>query len=340
MHTRSPSRKTAPIIRHLLSGFLALACLQSAHAGVADLRSREDIATGSVGLTGPGGGAVIGGAVWVADARLGFVRMEPVDSANPAGMLRPSAQSIPVTVGGQVCTDGGQHVYVMDASNKTGGVVRVDLDAAGSAITGYYRFGKNLGITGSRPTACAVGPDGNLYIGFRDNGDIRRITNPTASTPVQAMSNVGKVADKVRGLGFIGPDLYVGTKKGPAVIPNAAGCSNCSGEFALWAFSEPALGMATDGVRRRLSPASSGVYGVSQGPGFGCLCGFTGLGRTPEKPGPTSDNLERMVFFSGRTALIFIDPATDTLWMADDPSDAVTPGKARLWSMPLDEAQP
>jgi hypothetical protein len=88
---------------------------QITQSQIGELRSREG--SGVVGLTGPGGGVIIGSNVWVADGRLGFVRMEPIDPLNPNGMLRPSTESIPVSVGGQVCTDGDRHIYVMDASN-------------------------------------------------------------------------------------------------------------------------------------------------------------------------------------------------------------------------------
>ena len=69
------------------------------------------------------------------------------------------------------------------------------------------------------PTSIALGPDGNLYVGFLKNGNVVRIVNPTALKidPTQIVQSVGTAPNgrPIRSLAFVGPDLYLASADGP-----------------------------------------------------------------------------------------------------------------------------
>ena len=78
------------------------------------------------------------------------------------------------------------------------------------------------------PNGLALGPDGNLYIGFKKQGGIIRINSPATATS----AGFGTCADLVQlvaqtpggggnGLAFIGHDLWQAGEGGPFVIKNA-----------------------------------------------------------------------------------------------------------------------
>ncbi len=78
------------------------------------------------------------------------------------------------------------------------------------------------------PNGLALGPDGNLYIGFKKQGGIIRINSPATATS----AGFGTCADLVQlvaqtpggggnGLVFIGHDLWQAGEAGPAVIKDA-----------------------------------------------------------------------------------------------------------------------
>jgi hypothetical protein len=78
------------------------------------------------------------------------------------------------------------------------------------------------------PNSLALGPDGNLYIGFKKQGGILRINNPATASS----AGFGTCTDFVQliaqtpggggnGLAFIGHDLWGALETGPFVIANA-----------------------------------------------------------------------------------------------------------------------
>jgi hypothetical protein len=90
-------------------------------------------------------------------------------------------------------------------------------------------------LAGNNPTSIALGPDGNLYVGFLKNGNVVRITNPTVlpfNDPLktQVVQSVGTAPNgrPVRSLTFVGANLYLGTPDGLSVIKNAT-ASTCLG---------------------------------------------------------------------------------------------------------------
>src|SRR5262249_9784404 len=118
----------------------------------------------------------------------------------------------------------------------------------------------NAGLAGNQPTAIALGPDGNLYVGFLKNGNIVRITNvnpsPFSTNQTQVVQSVGVSPNgrPVRSLAFVGPDLYIGTTDSLARISNAISPS-CTGGCNAVAIADgfsgsPHVGLATDGINR------------------------------------------------------------------------------------------
>src|SRR6185437_17043281 len=93
------------------------------------------------------------------------------------------------------------------------GVWRASIDPATGQITPGALLVPKFGLAGNLPTAVALGPDGNLYVGFLKNGNVVRILNPTLdpSSPSQIVQSVGGSPNgrPIRGLAFVGADLYV-----------------------------------------------------------------------------------------------------------------------------------
>src|SRR5262249_46963323 len=71
----------------------------------------------------------------------------------------------------------------------------------------------SLGWSGDLPTAVALGPEGQLYVGLVKNANIKRVVNPSApsAAPAEAVQSVGgKPSGRpTRAMAFLGADLYV-----------------------------------------------------------------------------------------------------------------------------------
>ncbi|HKW77418.1 MAG TPA: fibronectin type III domain-containing protein, partial [Terriglobales bacterium] len=75
--------------------------------------------------------------------------------------------------------------------------------------------------------SAVLGPDGNLYVGFKRSGQLLRITAPeTEPLPCANVVVIGTTPDRVRdmGLGWIGHDLFGGDSRAAFVMPNADQC--------------------------------------------------------------------------------------------------------------------
>ena len=179
------------------------------------------------GITSPGGQVVLGTHLWVADHALGFCR---VDSPPPAAVAlnqNTCADTAKLVSPGQPSTD-GKFVYIPDNSAKSQGVWRLSFDPATETVGNLTLLaGGAGGLAGNRATATALGPDGNLYVGFLRNGNILRVTNPSGTT--QLVQTVATTSDGrgLSALAFVGPDLYAAEGGAVTKVANAASCSAC-----------------------------------------------------------------------------------------------------------------
>ena len=109
-----------------------------------------------------------------------------------------------------------------DYSGRAGGVKRVLIDIASQTVVSVTKIASTAGLEGNQPTALAFGLDGNLYVGFLKNGDIKRIVNPSVGA-IQAVESVGTSPNgrKVHGIAFVGTSLYFATEDGLGLISNA-----------------------------------------------------------------------------------------------------------------------
>jgi hypothetical protein len=71
------------------------------------------------------------------------------------------------------------------------GVLRTALDPTTGALVGPSAYiATTAGLDGSQPTAAALGPDSNLYVGFLKSGNVKRNVSPWAGT-TQVVQSVG-----------------------------------------------------------------------------------------------------------------------------------------------------
>ena len=282
--------------------------------------------------TFPSGGVVLTGAdglqhYWTADHIQGVCRFDGAgttwteDTSSCLLAFGGSPQIKP----GNLSFD-GQFVYIPDVSAKSIGVGRAGYDPTLNAGRGgfsvFSRTVINCGLAGNLPWATTIGPDGNLYVSFKKNANITRVTSPaTFAGNCAAVSNIGLSGDgrKSFALAFAGTNLWETNNNGVGVIPNATAIPNgtvvqSSNVFPI----AGALGLASD--------VNGEVYlGTSVD-----LRAFDGVvGTTPVTIA------SGLAFVNG----VAVDPTSvgavgtlaGRLFIGDDPSNGLTPGAGRLW---------
>ncbi len=132
---------------------------------------------------------------------------------------------------GQVAWDGSSNVYLASYDQPKGngvtfpGIWRAQPDPVTGEILNAQQLVPNAGLAGDLTTAVAVGPDGNLYVGFLKNGNVKRIVAPTGSNPIVQSVGVSPNGRPLRALVFVGSGLYLASKDSLSVIRNAVATS-------------------------------------------------------------------------------------------------------------------
>jgi hypothetical protein len=334
----------------------------NAHAAglQAELRSSAAILppaiADAVAPTAPAGGVVIGPQAWVCDAARGFAPVVPVDPGNPdpllaigtsGGIKLPiSPTTVPATCG-QAALQNGSFLYltqgVVDTASTPSaarGILRTVLDPATGALLGPSAYiATTAGLDGNQPTAAAIGPDGNLYVGFLKSGDVKKVVNPGVGT-TQVVQSVGRTPQghPARALVFVGNDLWIASVDALSVIPNAVNpaCSGgCNAITITDGFAGVAhTGLAYDGVDglyfavagNPAIPGSSQVWRLSVSKSTYTFVAQGGADRS----GASASNFS---FVAGKTNLLLLDAVGD-LWIGDDTSNAAAAGAGRLWTIP------
>jgi len=300
----------------------------------------------------PAGMVIIGANVWVGDEAQGFRHYMPVDpnNADPVNTgqimfdintewsIGGGTACIPWCSVGQVVQDGSTRAYVAVYDHAKGqpfqvggpGVWMVQFQSAFgnfSPFAGASPVAAGLGLSGDQPTAIALGPDGKLYVGFLKNGNIKRVTNPSLSDPTpqtQTVESVGNTPNgrSMRAMAFVGPDLYVATDQGLAVVRNAGACignaGGCGNAVPVAdGFAGAAhVGLASDGVSRLyFSVNGAGVFRYTPGDG---------------RVVPVSSGF---AFVGGHTNTLSLD-GFGNLWIGDDTTDGNLNFTGRLWRVP------
>ena len=263
---------------------LVLACLAVQLNGQvqATLRAETGLPAGQVPAPNtPGGGVVVGSFLYVTDAAWGFRHYQPADPNNPdpinSGVLVFDSANDGRSVGGtelcfffchagQVAYDGNQTVYVASYDHSKGqpgsvdlpGVWRLSVDPVQGFVTPGALLVPKFNLASNQPTSVALGPDGNLYVGFLKNGNVVRILNPTLdpADPRQVVQSVGTAPNgrAVRSLAFVGSDLYLASTDSLSVIKNAVASTcqgGCNGVALADGFAGAAhVGITSDGINR------------------------------------------------------------------------------------------
>lgn len=302
----------------------------------------------------PGGGVVVGSNFYASDAVNGFRHYKPADVNNPdpinsgdlifdgdtSRSLGGTSLCIFFCHVGQIAYDGNQTVYVTAYDHSKGqpgsltmpGVWRISVDP----LTGFVMPGALLvpkfGLAGNLPTSIALGPDGNLYVGFLKNGNIVRILNPTLdpTSSSQIVQSVGTSPNgsPVRSVAFVGKDLYLGSSNGLSVIKNAVASTcqgGCNGVLISDGFSGTAhVGVTSDGLNR--------VYVAVNGQGVWRYTVSTGAMHLVATGGTNPDTgvQSNFAFVGGNSNLLMLD-RLGNLWIGDDTSDGMANFSGRIW---------
>jgi hypothetical protein len=306
----------------------------------------------------PGGGIVVGRHVYATDQVNGFRHYIPADSTNPDPVntgilvfdnandgtsLGGAALCIVLCKGGQVAYDGNQTVYIASYDQPKGqpgslmfpGVNRITIDPVLGSLSWNYRLVPTAGLAGNLPTSIALGPDGNLYVGFLKNDSIVRIVNPLVDPSndpgkTQVVQSVGKSPSgaHVLGLTFVGGDLYVAHTQGLAVIKNAVstGCQGgCNAVPISDGFTGTShVGITGDGINR--------LYVGINGHGVWRYTISSGATQLISDGGPESNTGAQLTFaFVGSHSNLVQLDRLGNLWIGDDISDGNQNFDGRIW---------
>ena len=306
----------------------------------------------------PGGAVVVGKFLYTGDGANGFRHWMPVDSNNPdpvnsgilvfdpdfSRSLGGTELCILFCQVGQIAFDGNQTVYLTAYDHAKGqpgsltmpGVWRINVDPVAGFVTPGALLAPNAGLAGNQPTSIALGPDGNLYIGFLKNGNVVRLLNPTAdpNDPValktQIVQSVGTAPNgrPIRSLAFVGADLYLATTDGLSVIRNAVS-SQCLGGCNGVPVADGFAGLAHVGLTSNqpdvlyMSINGQGVWRYTISTQTSTLIARGGTS-------PTTGVTTAFAFVGGHSNLLQLD-SQGNLWVGDDSGDGLTNFTGRIW---------
>lgn len=333
--------------RTILTAFVATVVALPIGAQVlGQLRSAAGYPAGnSIGPTTPAGGVVEGSHLWVCDGLQSFIRYNPADATNPdpvntgillATISGPNQITSIMSKCAQVAFDGNRTVFVADFEQRKGsggtavlgGVKRLVFDLTTDTLTpSQTSIAATAGLDGDNPTAVALGPDGDVYVGFLKNGNIKRILDPYNGT-TQVVQSVGSTPNgrPMRAMAFVGTDLYLASSDSLSVIRgavNPACQGGCNAQIVVDGFVGTGhVGLTTDGIDRLYFAVNNQVWRYSISGGSSSPVSTAGVD-------PTGVNLP-YVFQGGRTNLLQLD-RLGNLWIGDDPSDGALNFRGRVF---------
>src|SRR5215472_1384769 len=200
------------------------------------------------GLTTPQGGLVLSGSainpatgnpfryLWTADAN-GLCRLTP-DVDSPAAHSIDPTTCVSTVAGaafnaGQLTFDPVSNtIYAVDGGGKLGIFVLhflPDGDAGNGLVDQVNTsiLGPTCGIAVNQPNATSLGPDGNLYIGFRRSGSVMRVISPL-SNPLpcaNVQTTVIATGDRLTSqMAWVGHTMFLNDSRLPLIINSADNC--------------------------------------------------------------------------------------------------------------------
>ncbi|MCU1254066.1 MAG: fibronectin [Candidatus Angelobacter sp.] len=348
--------------------------------------------------TGPTAGIIMNGTaisaftgqpvrhLWVSGGG-SVCRMDPELDAPGPWNIKPQTCSFEIHVaaaavplGGQFAYDAGKKfLYFADNQAATQGIFRVGFDSAadsghglldlnnvfvlgGASVTPQFG-GTGCALPGNpgQPSAVALSPLGDLWVGFVASGEIIRFNSPGTATAngfgscAQFVQLVATTPDNAlsTGLAWMGHDLWGADGVSPFVIPNAdttclippsAACSTANGTVIS---TLPQIGVTLTLFGDQFYPAVNGnnlYFGVgSQVAWLGNVAGgpagstltLTYMNTAGIAPAPAPG-------LAGMKALAVdgTDPANLVVYSAEDPAAPGTIGQARWWQTTQTSAGP
>ena len=329
---------------------VALAAILAAFGGTI-VNAQTTTAQFATGVTTPQGAVVLTGSgispatgkffrhLWSADPVNGLCRLDPdIDSPGPhtiniATCLTTVVNTIAFNPGQLSFDPAANDLYAVDQSGKNG-IFRLHYLPSGDNGNGLIDriqqevVGATCNIAGNQPVAATLGPDGNLYVGFKRTGAIMRIlspqTEPLPCANVQAQVMLVSTLDQ--GLGWTRHTLFVTDKRITDIFPNADNCLTpiqgntvCSPSTLLSTL--PGI-MTSD----QIYPSTSGtnIY----------IAQTTSITRFSTVTGVPTINFGGAGFsFISAFAVDGANLASPVLYVGDDPSNGLTPGSGRWFQI-------
>jgi uncharacterized repeat protein (TIGR01451 family) len=330
---------------------MALVMLAGFVTPAANAQTQTPFATG---ITEPIGALILSGTVlnpatgnpyrhlWVGDqGGFGLCRTDP-DVETPGPHTININTCLPFVGGaafkpGQLAFDPQSNdIYAVDLQAKTQGVFRLHyvpsadsgkgaLDLLHQEVLGSANSG--CGIPGNVPNSAVLGPDGNLYIGFKHSGNLVRVVAPqTEPLPCTNVQVIGTTADQTKnfGLGWIGHDLFGGDGISLWTIPNADLCMSPQNNFSPCRGSEilqSQTALPTFVMTDQIYPSVSGtnVYVAN-------ATDITLVNIVTQTV--TQNYATGFDFLSGMT----LDPTDLSLYVGDDPTAGKLPVQGRWFN--------
>lgn len=339
---------------------VAITAVLAAGSGPAMAQQSTTQFTG--GVNTPQGGLVLTGTainpatgnpfrhLWTADAVNGLCRLDPdVDTVashaiNPATCLS-TVNGAPFNSGQVTFDPASNTIYAVDGGGKLGIFVLHFLPSGDSGHglmdqANQSTFAPSCGIATNQPSATSLGPDGNLYVGFRRNGNIMRVisplTNPVPCANVQA--TVISTGDKLTSqMAWVGHAMFLNDSRLPLIMQDADQCLTpangntvCSPNAISLLVATPTT-LVSDQTAGQLN--GDDVY-------FGGAFAVTALtGLTQGPLGSVSGGSPQLNFggtsFSNISALAVdaFDPTNHVLYVGDDPSAGLVAGSGRWFQV-------
>lgn len=298
-----------------------------------------------VGLTLPYGVQILPGTasssitgapvrhLWTGDQG-GLCRIDPeIDASGPfavnlATCITGVGANAKFTAGRMAFDPLTNNIYTVD-NGAPGSVARYhylpDGDSGQGLVSNSAEFlgdANGCGLSGNFPWSISLGPDGNLYVGFRKNGNVIRVLAPqSTSVPCSSMQVMGQGFDGKIGkaLAWTGHDLWGEDIVGLWRIGNADQCFTPANGFtpckavALFRAVVPnGFSMATD----QAYPATNGnnLYSFdATGTSIALLSGLTGTNPI------VTINYSSGILTGLTIAIDNANPANQVLYLGADP---------------------
>ena len=296
-------------------------------------------ATGGLSLNGSGISPATGNLLrhlWSSDPVNGVCRLDPDIDTPGAHNINPATCVAGAALGaGNLSFDPTtNNIYAVDQAGKSAGVLRLHFLPAADSGHGLVDkvnvqvIGAGCGIGTNTPTSATLGPDGNLYVGFKRVAGIMRIVAPqTEPLPcANVQSTVVTVGQVISGIAWVGHDLFASDKSLTAVIANADVCFTpvngnkpCSAGVFL-----PALGTGVAASDQVFPSAGKDVF----------IGGIATVNRFSSATNSITINYGGTSFANiGGIAVDARNSAAPIVFVGDDPSAGLSPGAGRWFQI-------